>query len=241
MLERCFEALKSEEQFLSCGQLLKGAKNQKAMKCNWKRWQKLKNHHCLLQIFLLPATSSYSWTRSTVFLPENHCTPPLSHHTNVLLFHGNSFSCTPFPLLFQRMVQALMLLSSTPCYCHKTLKLYTCPTYFRNPSPITPFIPLSIQVELFHGPSSALQFSSMVHHILHFSYLDFLLSSPQFHKMNLKQLIFLNYLLWGPSFHVNQNWSLCSLVSHYNAYEQFPYYIFSIIWLLFENFINLLI
>ena len=102
MLERCFEALKSEEQFLSCGQLLKDAKNQQAMKYNWKRWQKLKKHHCLLQIFLLPATSSYSWTRSTVFLPENHCTPPSSHHTNVLLFHGNYFSCTPFPLLFPK-------------------------------------------------------------------------------------------------------------------------------------------
>lgn len=36
MLEKCLETLKSEEKFLSCGQLLEGAKNQKAMKCTRK-------------------------------------------------------------------------------------------------------------------------------------------------------------------------------------------------------------
>lgn len=170
---------------------------------------------CYLFLFLGQGPQ-YSYLRTIALHPQV---------TAQVLFSSMEITSAVLPFLCcsQRMVQALMLLSSTPCYCHKTLKLYTCPTYFRNPSPITPFIPLSIQVELFHGPSSAVQFSSTGHHILHFSYLDFFLSSPQFHKMNLKQLIFLNYLLWGPSFHVNQNWSLCSLVSHYNTYEQFPY------------------
>lgn len=147
-----------------------------------------KSSYCLLPLPILG-------TRSSVFLPQDHCTPPSIHLTDVLLFHGNSFSCTPFPRLFPKNRMGLDATPSTPHYCYQTLKLYACPTYFRNPSPITPFIPLSVQVELFHDPSSAVQFSSTIHHILHFLYLDFLLSSPQFHKMNLKQLIFLTYLL----------------------------------------------
>ena len=132
--------------------------------------------------------------------PQYSCLRTIALHpqfTSQMFFSSMEITSAVLPFLCcsQRTVRALMLLSSTPDYYHQTLKLYACPTYFRNPSPITLFIPFSIQVELFHGPSSAIQFSSTIHHILHFLYLDFLLSSPQFHKMNPKQLIFFSYLL----------------------------------------------
>ena len=144
-------------------------------------------------------------TACSVFLflgqgPQYSCLRTIALHpqfTSQMFVSSMEITSAVLPFLgcFQRTERALMLLSSTPHYCYQTPKLYACPTYFRNPSPITPFIPLSIQVELFHGPSSAVQFSSTIHHILHFLHLDFLFTSPQFHKMNLKQLIFLNYLL----------------------------------------------
>ena len=54
-----------------------------------------KSSYCLLP---LPIVG----TRSSVFLPQNHCTSSSIHLTDVLLFHGNYFSCAPFPLLFPK-------------------------------------------------------------------------------------------------------------------------------------------
>ena len=55
---------------------------------------------CKSSYYLLPLP--IVGTRSSVFLPQNHCTSSSIHLTDVLLFHGNYFSCTPFPLLFPK-------------------------------------------------------------------------------------------------------------------------------------------